>query len=167
MKYCTAPWRQTYVQKALKMKGCIFCEALKKKNDEETFIIYRGKYNFIILNRYPYTTGHLMIAPYRHLKDFERAPREMVAEAAELAQVSLRILKKCYQPHGFNLGMNLGHSAGAGVAGHYHLHVVPRWTGDANFMPILGETKIFCEDLKTTYNRLKPYFLKEEQKQEK
>jgi ATP adenylyltransferase len=149
------------------MKGCIFCEALKKKNDEETFIIYRGKYNFIILNRYPYTTGHLMIAPYRHLKDFERAPREMVAEAAELAQVSLRILKKCYQPHGFNLGMNLGHSAGAGVAGHYHLHVVPRWTGDANFMPILGETKIFCEDLKTTYNRLRPYFLKEEQKQEK
>ncbi|HEK85980.1 MAG: HIT family protein [Candidatus Saccharicenans sp.] len=167
MKYLAAPWRQTYVQKALKMKGCIFCEAWKKKNLEEALILFRGKHNFILLNRYPYTTGHLMIAPYRHIKNFDRAPKEIVMEGIELAQLALRILKRIYHPHGFNLGLNLGHSAGAGVAGHYHLHLVPRWTGDANFMPIISETKIFCEDLLTTYNRLRPYFLREEQKQEK
>jgi ATP adenylyltransferase len=155
------------VQKVLKMKNCVFCEAQKKDNDEEALILYRGKHNFVILNRFPYTTGHLMVAPYRHLRNFEKAPKEIVIETAELVQLVLRILKKCYKPHGFNVGLNLGHSAGAGVADHFHLHIVPRWTGDANFMPIIGETKVFCEDLKTTYYRLKPYFAREEQKQEK
>lgn len=155
------------MQKVLKMKNCVFCEAQKKDNDEEALILYRGKHNFVILNRFPYTTGHLMVAPYRHLRNFEKAPKEIVIETAELVQLVLRILKKCYKPHGFNVGLNLGHSAGAGVADHFHLHIVPRWTGDANFMPIIGETKVFCEDLKTTYHRLKPYFAREEQKQEK
>jgi len=167
MKYCTAPWRQSYVKKALKMKNCIFCEALKKNKDQDSLILFRGKHNFILLNRFPYTTGHLMIAPYRHLANFEKAPREIVTEATELVQLSLRILKKCYKPYGFNVGLNLGQSAGAGVTGHFHLHVVPRWPGDANFMPIVSETKVFCEDLETTYHRLKPFFSREEQKQEK
>jgi len=167
MKYVAAPWRRTYVQKALKMKKCVFCEALKQKNEADALILFRGQHNFIILNRFPYTTGHLMIAPYRHLAAFEKAPRPVVEEAVSLVQLVIRILKKCYKPHGLNIGLNLGHSAGAGVAGHFHIHVVPRWTGDANFMPVIGETRIFCEDLQTTYNRLKPYFDREQQKQEK
>ncbi len=167
MKYCTAPWRQAYVQKTIKIKGCVFCNALKQKDDEQALILYRGKYNFVLVNRFPYTTGHLMIAPYRHLASLDRAPVEILEEAARLVPVALQILKKAYRPQGFNLGMNLGQSAGAGVTGHFHLHLVPRWPGDSNFMPIIGETRVFCEDLKTVYHRLKPYFAREEKKQEK
>jgi len=167
MRYCTAPWRQTYVKNSLKQKKCIFCQARKNKNDEEALILYRGQHNFVIINRFPYTTGHLMIAPHRHLADFALAPREVVQESTELIQLVLRILKKCYRPYGFNIGMNLGQPAGAGVAGHFHIHVVPRWPGDSNFMPIIGETRVFCEDLKTTYLRLRPYFAREENRQEK
>jgi ATP adenylyltransferase len=167
MKYCTAPWRQTYVQKASKMKGCVFCEALRQKDDEKALILYHGQHNFVLINRYPYTTGHLMIAPYRHLAEVDRAPLDILEEVAHLVPATIRILKKVYRPHGFNLGMNLGQSAGAGVVDHFHLHLVPRWTGDSNFMPIIGETRVFCEDLLTTYQRLKPYFAREEKKQEK
>ena len=108
-----------------------------------------------------------MIAPYRHLAEVDRAPLDILEEAALLVPATIRILKKVYRPHGFNLGMNLGQSAGAGVVDHFHLHLVPRWTGDSNFMPIIGETRVFCEDLQTTYQRLKPYFAREEKKQEK
>lgn len=167
MRYCTAPWRLAYVQKALKMKKCVFCQALKKKDDRESLILYRGQHNFVIINRYPYTTGHLMVAPYRHLDSFETAPREIVIETTELVQLAIRILKKSYRPHGFNVGLNLGQPAGAGVTGHFHLHIVPRWPGDSNFMPIIGQSRVFCEDLNSTYNRLKPYFAREEKKQEK
>jgi len=167
MRYCTAPWRLNYVKKALKMKNCVFCEALKKKDDSQSLILYRGRHNFVIINRFPYTTGHLMIAPYRHLARFETAPAEIVTEATELVQMALRILKKSYRPHGFNVGLNLGQPAGAGVTGHFHIHVVPRWPGDSNFMPIVGQTRVFCEDLDTTYKRLRPYFEREEKKQEK
>ncbi len=167
MRYCTAPWRLNYVKKALKMKGCVFCQALKKKDDRQSLVLYRGHFNFIIINRFPYTTGHLMVAPYRHLASFETAPREIVAEAVELVQLALRILKKSYRPYGFNVGLNLGQPAGAGVTGHFHIHVVPRWPGDSNFMPIIGQTRVFCEDLAATYNRLRPHFEREEKKQEK
>ncbi|MDD8021209.1 MAG: HIT domain-containing protein [Acidobacteriota bacterium] len=149
------------------MKGCIFCQALKQKSDEASMILYRGKYNFVMANRFPYTTGHLMIAPYRHLAELDKAPVEILQEATGLVPIVLRILKRAYRPHGFNLGMNLGQSAGAGVAGHFHLHLVPRWTGDSNFMPIIGQTRVFSEDLQATYNRLRPYFIREERKQEK
>lgn len=155
------------MNKSLKMKDCIFCQALKKKDDQESLILYRAKYNFVILNRYPYTTGHLMVAPYRHLASLEKAPKEVLFEAAELTQTALKILRKAYQPQGFNLGMNLGQPAGAGVADHFHLHVVPRWPGDSNFMPIIGQTKVFCEDLAATFNRLRPFFARQEKKQEK
>ncbi|MGB2764682.1 MAG: HIT domain-containing protein [Candidatus Aminicenantaceae bacterium] len=140
------------------MSDCIFCQALKLKNDRKAFILFRGSHNFIVLNRYPYTPAHLMIAPYKHLASFEQAEKESTDEMVDLLKLSLKILRKKYRPHGFNTGMNLGRSAGAGVADHYHLHVILRWTGDSNFMPIVGKTKTMIEDLETTYNRLYPLF---------
>jgi ATP adenylyltransferase len=111
-----------------------------------------------MLNKYPYTPGHLMIAPRRHVADFADARADERSELADLLQVALRVLRAACAPHGFNAGMNLGASAGAGVVGHYHLHVVPRWTGDANFMPLVGATRVFIEDLDTTFRRLRPLF---------
>ncbi|MFQ6109117.1 MAG: HIT domain-containing protein [Candidatus Aminicenantales bacterium] len=160
MEYITAPWREEYVKKLLKMDECIFCQALKLKDDRKAFILFRGQHNFIMLNKYPYTPGHLMIAPYRHTASFERAKKEVSDEMSDLLKLSLRILKRNYCPHGFNTGMNLGQSAGAGVSDHYHLHVIPRWTGDSNFMPIVGKTRVVIEDLRTTYKRLLPLFQK-------
>ncbi len=158
MEYIFAPWRKEYVRKVSKMNECIFCRAIQMKNDRNAFILYRGKNNFIVLNKYPYTPGHLMIAPYRHLSSFERAKKESTDEMADLLKLSLSILKKKYRPHGFNTGMNLGNSAGAGVADHYHLHVIPRWIGDSNFMPLVGKTKVVIEDIATTYAQLLPSF---------
>ena len=161
MEYIFAPWREKYVKKIYKMKECIFCRALKLKNDRKALILYRGYYNFILLNKYPYTPAHLMIAPYRHLTSFERAKKEYTDEMADFLKISLKVLKKNYKPHGFNTGMNLGRSAGAGVEDHYHLHVIPHWIGDSNFMPLIGNTKVTIEDLDTTYDRLYPLFQKE------
>ncbi|NIO48115.1 MAG: HIT domain-containing protein [Candidatus Aminicenantes bacterium] len=160
MEYISAPWRKEYVRQISKMSGCIFCQALKSKDDKGAFILFRGAHNFIVLNKYPYTSGHLMIAPYKHLSSFERAIKESTDEMTELLKLSLNVLKKKYCPQGFNTGMNLGKSAGAGVADHYHLHVIPRWTGDSHFMPIVGETKVMIENLETTYDRLLPLFQK-------
>lgn len=164
MAYLNAPWREAYVRNVFKMKGCIFCQALRLKDDRKALILYRGQHNFIILNKYPYTPGHLMIAPYRHLAKLEAATPESVCEMMNLLQMSLRLLRRRYHPHGFNLGMNLGQCAGAGVANHYHLHVIPRWSGDANFMPLVANTKVVIEDLKTTFDRLSPLFQKENKK---
>lgn len=160
MEYITAPWREGYIKKVCQMNECIFCQALKLKDDIEAFILLRGAHNFIMLNKYPYTPGHLMIAPYKHLASFERTKKESTDEIVDLLKLSLKILRQNYRPHGFNTGMNLGRSAGAGVSDHYHLHVIPRWTGDSNFMPLVGKTKIVIEDLKTTYKRLLPLFQK-------
>jgi len=161
MEYIYAPWREEYVKKVFKMKECIFCRALKLKNDKEAYILYRGKYNFIVLNKYPYTPGHLMIAPYKHLDSFERTEKESTDEFANLLKLCLKVLRKKYNPHGFNTGMNLGQSAGAGVAKHYHLHIIPRWVGDSNFMPLISKTKVVIEDLEITYSHLLPLFQKE------
>jgi len=158
MEYIAAPWREDYVKNACKMKECIFCAASKRKSDKKDFILYRGKYNFVILNKYPYSPGHLMIAPYEHLDSIEKAEKISTDEMTDILKKSLKILRKIYNPHGFNTGMNIGHSAGAGVADHYHLHVIPRWVGDSNFMPIIGKTKLTLEDLNKTYHNLYPYF---------
>ena len=158
MKYIAAPWREEYVKKAFKMTECIFCRALQTEKDDETFILHRAKHNFLILNRYPYTPGHLMIAPFAHLDSIEKAAKEVTDEMIDLLKMSLHVLRKAYRPHGFNTGMNIGHSAGAGVADHYHLHVIPRWTGDANFMPLIGETKVVIEDIAATYKKLREQF---------
>jgi ATP adenylyltransferase len=167
MRYISAPWRADYVRRGLAVKGCIFCEAVKGRDDRGPLVLYRGRRNVIMLNRYPYTPGHLMIAPRRHTADFVEARADERIELAELFQAALRILGTAYAPHGFNAGMNLGASAGAGVAGHYHLHIVPRWTGDSNFMPLVGATRVFIEDLDTTYRKLRPLFDEEKRRRER
>ncbi len=157
-RYMTAPWRAEYVRTGLGKGGCIFCSAAEAADDSRVHVLYRGRYNFIILNRYPYTAGHLMVAPYRHMSDLCLATVEETAEMTALLQKVLRVLGSHYRPQGFNVGMNLGQCAGAGVADHYHLHIIPRWTGDANFMPIVGRTRVLLEDLDTTYAILRPMF---------
>jgi ATP adenylyltransferase len=164
MEYITTPWREEYIKKVFKMKGCIFCQALKKKDDKESFILYRGIHNFVLLNKYPYTPGHLMIAPYKHLSSIELAEKEATDEMTELLRRCLSLLRKQYNPQGFNTGMNIGQSAGAGVADHYHLHIIPRWSGDSNFMPLIGKTKVVLEDLHTSYDKLLSCFEKVREK---
>ena len=141
-----------------KGSGCVFCDALKLKDDSESLIVHRGYQNFVILNRYPYNNGHIMIAPYEHkASPLEVAPI-VLQEMMELFQKSIRALTQVYQPHGFNTGMNLGRSAGAGIEEHYHLHIVPRWNGDTSFMSTLAETRVIPEDFVTTLTKLKPLF---------
>jgi ATP adenylyltransferase len=161
MEYISAPWRGPYVRQVYRMRGCVFCRALKVRDDRSAHILHRGKYNFVLLNKFPYTPGHLMIAPFRHTASFDRVGKEASAEMASLLQLSLKILKKSVRPHGFNAGMNLGQSAGAGVVHHYHLHVIPRWHGDSNFMPLVSQTRVLIEDLDSTYDRLLPLFRRE------
>lgn len=158
MKYISAPWRADYVKKVFKMTGCVFCRSLKMKNARESLILFRGEHNFIILNRYPYNPGHLMIAPYKHLDSPDKADEASTYEMMDLLKKALQVLRNCYNPQGFNTGMNVGQSAGAGVKDHYHLHVIPRWTGDSNFMPLIGKTKVVIEDLDIAYDRLAPLF---------
>ncbi len=156
MDYLWTPWRYRYMAEAAgKQSGCIFCSALEKNDDAETLIVFRGAKNFIILNRYPYTSGHVMIVSYAHVPDLQSCDPETLAEMMLLAQRAEGALVAAYKPDGFNLGMNLGRSAGAGVAGHVHLHVVPRWIGDTNFMTAVGETRVEPEDLRTTYEKLR------------
>ncbi len=134
---------------------CIFCEAAARKDDAETLIVYRGTKVFIILNRYPYTSGHVMIVPYAHVAELCACDPDALSEIMRLAQRVEAAYRANYKPDGMNLGMNLGRAAGAGVAGHIHLHVLPRWFGDSNFMTVAGETRVHPEDLKTTYQRLR------------
>jgi len=161
MQYIAAPWRGRYVRNVHKMTGCVFCRAKAVKDDRRSHILWRGERAFVILNKYPYQPGHLMIAPYKHTASYERAPKALTDEMADLLKLSLKVLRKAYRPQGFNAGLNLGRSAGAGVIHHFHLHAVPRWQGDSNFMPIVGGAKIVLEDLDTTYARLRPLFEKE------
>ncbi|OGD28351.1 MAG: HIT family hydrolase [Candidatus Aminicenantes bacterium RBG_13_63_10] len=159
MEFLTAPWREVYVRKICRRtKGCILCAALKSRDDSRAFILHRGVHNFIILNKFPYTPGHLMIAPVRHLDRYEKAAKPAAEEMAGMLRLCLKVLGSHYRPQGFNIGMNLGRTAGAGVTDHYHLHVICRWEGDSNFMPLVGGARVFVEDLKTTYKRLKPLF---------
>ncbi len=155
MDYLWTPWRYSYIADASKDEGCIFCAALAAGDDRRTHIVFRGEKNFIILNRFPYTTGHVMIVPFAHVAELTACEPDTLAEMMRLAQRVQNALEKTYQPQGFNLGMNLGRAAGAGVTGHLHLHVLPRWAGDANFMTVVGETRVEPEDLPTTDERLR------------
>jgi ATP adenylyltransferase len=157
MDYIWTPWRYAYMSTAGKTEGCIFCE-LPKKSDEEVLIVHRGEHCFVILNSFPYTTGHAMVVPFAHLAELETLPREAAHEMMDLSQKLESALRSVYQPDGINLGMNIGRAAGAGVAGHIHMHVLPRWMADANFMSVVGETRVLPEDLKTTWKRLKERF---------
>ncbi|HXN24479.1 MAG TPA: HIT domain-containing protein [Candidatus Dormibacteraeota bacterium] len=154
MDYLWTPWRYAYVSEASKPAVCIFCAALENKNDAETFIVARGKKNFIILNRFPYTSGHVMIVPYAHVADLRSAGDETLTEMMMLAQ-QVEAALASYHPDGLNVGINLGRAAGAGVTGHVHMHVLPRWFGDTNFMSVAGETRVHPEDLRTTYEKLR------------
>ncbi|MHC4605845.1 MAG: HIT family protein [Planctomycetota bacterium] len=150
-----APWRYTYIRKIEKMK-CFLCAYPKQKNDRRSFILKRGRTCFAILNRYPYNTGHLMIAPYAHKKDLDELTPEETQELFALAAEMKGLLEKKIRPHGFNLGINLGRIAGAGLPGHLHLHIVPRWQGDTNFMPVVGRTKVLPLSLEDVYERMCP-----------
>jgi ATP adenylyltransferase len=158
MRYISAPWRANYVRSGRTGGPCAFCAALKSRDDREASVLFRGRRTFILLNKFPYTPGHMMIAPRRHSGDFAAAGPQEAAELVELLRLAVKVLQAAYAPQGFNTGMNLGLSAGAGIADHYHMHVVPRWTGDSNFMPLVGGTRVFIEDLGTTYERLRPLF---------
>ena len=158
MDYLWSPWRYQYVQKGTRGDGCIFCEAAASQNDEENFLVHRGRKNFVLLNRYPYTTGHVMIAPYEHVDTLEAASAGALEEMMLLAQASQKQLREIYQAPGYNLGMNLGESAGAGIAGHIHLHVMPRWYGDTSFITTVAETRVLPEELPVTWRKLKAAF---------
>jgi ATP adenylyltransferase len=157
MDFLWSPWRFQYVTNAEEATGCVFCQAPGRR-DEDALILYRGRENFIIMNLFPYTTGHLMIAPYAHLAVFADAPKSTTDELMDLAKWCFMILDQVYHPHGFNLGMNIGRAAGAGIADHFHLHLLPRWFGDTNFTTVISETRVLPEDLSATFRKLKGWF---------
>ena len=154
MDYVWTPWRYAYISTASKIEGCVFCD-LPKKSDEEALIVHRAEHCFIILNAFPYTSGHVMIVPHAHLDELQKLPQDAAHEMMDLSQKMESVLRATYKPDGVNLGMNIGAAAGAGIAGHIHMHVLPRWVADANFMSVVGETRVLPEDLKTTWKRLR------------
>lgn len=155
MDYLWTPWRYRYIADASKDDRCIFCDAVAANDDPKTLIVLRAQKNFVILNRFPYTSGHVMIVPYQHVAELPAAEPAALSEMMALAQRVQVALENTYHPQGYNLGMNLGRAAGAGVTGHLHLHLLPRWAGDANFMTVVGETRVEPEDLSTTYEKLR------------
>ena len=155
-----APWRLEYVKDASKdiEEDCIFCAKPAEGDDEANLIVHRGERCFVILNKFPYTNGHLMVAPYEHLATLQELPAETVAEVMALAQRAMGQLEQIYSPHGYNVGVNQGRVAGAGYEGHIHLHVVPRWAGDTNYMPVLADTRVMPQSLEQSYEALKGAF---------
>jgi ATP adenylyltransferase len=160
MDYLWSPWRYRYVSQAGQGEGCPFCQkvALDPEHDRENLLLHRGRSNFILLNLYPYTTGHVLVIPYAHVPNLDQVRPETLVEMMELTQRLQTALRACYNPEGYNLGMNLGKCAGAGVADHLHLHLLPRWTGDTNFMTVVGEARVQPEDLLATYDKLAAFF---------
>jgi ATP adenylyltransferase len=154
MKKIWAPWRVEYIRSE-KTKECIFCQKPAENKDSQNHILFRGKTSFVILNNYPYNPGHLMVAPFRHLSSLNDLTDEELFEHFDLVRKSARAIEEAYKPEGFNIGMNLGRVAGAGVEGHIHTHIVPRWNGDTNFMPVLSDTRVLPEALASTYAQLK------------
>ena len=154
MDHLWTPWRSTYISSKNKQPGCIFCEASSSNEDEKALVVHRASRCFIILNRYPYTNGHLMIAPYQHASRLNDLHGDVTAEMMHLARVAERVLSLVYSPDGLNVGLNLGEAAGAGIEQHLHLHALPRWRGDANFMTSIGNTRIVPEMLDVTYQKL-------------
>lgn len=164
MKQLWAPWRIEYIKESQKPKvknqksKCFLC--MKNKGNTDNYVVFKGKNAFIMMNRYPYNPGHLMIAPYRHIGLIEKCNEQETREMFKLLQKSVVVLKKVMKPDGFNIGINLGYVAGAGVPGHIHIHIIPRWLGDTNFMPIVSNTKIINEELVKMYHKLKKEFNK-------
>jgi len=157
-----APWRYTYIKSTVeeKRRECIFCEAVRK-SDDESLILYRGRHSYIIMNLYPYNTGHIMVVPYRHVPSIEDLTEDEILEIMLLTKAALKAIRKVYNPHGFNIGVNLGRVAGAGVEEHVHIHIVPRWNGDTNFMPVIAGVKVISQDVREAYKALKPVVAEE------
>ncbi|HEX4606270.1 MAG TPA: HIT domain-containing protein [Candidatus Angelobacter sp.] len=158
MDFLFTPWRYAYVTAANHPGGCLFCGLMQAKNDEEVFIVHRAKHCFIVLNAFPYTSGHTMVAPYEHVDQLQKLSTPAAEEMIALTQRLEGVMRELYHPDGINLGMNLGKAAGAGVADHIHMHILPRWFADVNFMTSVGETRVLPEDLQTTYKRIKSKF---------
>jgi ATP adenylyltransferase len=154
MDYLWTPWRYAYITSADRAPGCIFCDKIAESDDRKNFIVHRGEHCFIILNAFPYTSGHVMVVPYAHLDQLVKVPEPAAHEMMDLSQRMEGLLRKVYHAEGVNLGMNIGKCAGAGVAGHVHMHVLPRWTADANFVSVVGETRVLPETLDTTYEKI-------------
>ena len=162
MDYLWTPWRYRYITQVGDTEECVFCAAGGAAADlREMLVVHRGSHNFVILNRYPYTSGHAMVVPYGHVARLEDLNDDALVELIRLGQRTEKILRKVYRPEGINLGMNIGRSAGAGIAGHIHLHALPRWYGDTNFMTVVSETRVEPEELTVTWERLTAAFAEE------
>ena len=157
MKQIWAPWRMEYIQMK-KTKGCFLCEKPGQDNDVTNHILFRGEKNFIIMNTYPYNPGHLMIAPYQHVSSLEKLTKAELHEHFDIVSQSIKVLRQIFSPDGFNLGINIGKVAGAGIEDHIHTHIVPRWQGDTNCMPVISDVKVVPEALAETYQKLKGKF---------
>lgn len=169
MKRLWAPWRMEFLDSCLNKQGegCILCSILSQKNDNENFVLYRSKYAFVLMNKYPYNNGHLMVIPNRHTDNFLSLSNDEISDLYVLVQHCVNALSEVFHPHGFNTGMNLGYAAGAGIKDHIHEHVVPRCIGDFNFMPVIGEIKAIPQHLIQTYEKLSPYFRRLEKNNER
>lgn len=161
METLWSPWRARYIASGVdsQLPQCIFCAiSATPENDVQNFVLHRGEYAFVLLNLYPYTTAHLMVVPYEHTAEFDSVAKATTDELMDLAKRGQRAIREVYSPSGFNLGMNLGSAAGAGIADHIHVHLLPRWSGDTNFMTTVGNTRVIPEDLETTYKKLLTQF---------
>jgi len=158
MKHLWSPWRMEYIENDKEENGCVFCNVQALTDGTENLIAHRGEHSYVILNRFPYTSGHLMVLPFGHVSNLEELDSATRAEMMELASRCTTILKDIYRPQGFNVGVNIGEAAGAGVLGHVHIHIVPRWMGDTNFMSAIGETRVLPESLEDTYTRVQAAF---------
>jgi len=158
MDYLWTPWRYQYITKTTDDVECVFCAAAAASDDKAWLVVDRGARNLVICNRYPYTSGHIMVVPYEHVATLEDVADETLVELIRLARQCERHLRTIYHPEGLNMGMNIGRSAGAGIAGHVHLHVLPRWRGDTNFMTVEGETRVVPEELEVTWEKLRAAF---------
>ncbi len=158
MERLWAPWRMELISKGETTSGCIFCELPLRRDDRENLVLGRTARTFAVLNKYPYNNGHLMVIPRMHASDLHALPEADYLELSEMLRVALRLVGRAYAPQGANLGMNLGRAAGAGIADHLHWHVVPRWSGDTNFMPVLTDSKVMLEHLHASWDRLRPLF---------
>jgi ATP adenylyltransferase len=158
MDHLFTPWRYPYITAADQAPGCLFCNCLQQQDDAAALIVHRAVHCFVVLNAFPYTSGHVMVVPYQHIAELLKLPAPAATEMMALTQKLEGILRELYHPDGINLGMNLGKAAGAGVAGHIHMHILPRWIADANFMSVIGETRVNPEALETTYRRIREKF---------
>jgi ATP adenylyltransferase len=158
MNHLWSPWRMEYIENNNKVYGCVFCIAQAMEDGAENLIAYRGERAYVMLNRYPYTSGHLMVNPLEHKPGLEELDSTTRAEMMELTSRCMTVLRSIYNPQGFNIGVNIGEAAGAGVVGHVHIHIVPRWMGDTNFMSAVGATRVLPEALEDTYKRVREAF---------